>query len=54
MKWVGLILMILSALVYWVSKINDLEPVITNICIASLALGAIVMAAGVFISKGDK
>ncbi|WP_171038119.1 hypothetical protein [Aquibacillus sediminis] len=54
MKWVGLTLMILAALVYWVSKAIHLNPVFTNVSLASVALGAIIMASGVIISKGDK
>ena len=54
MKWLGLILMILAALVYWVSKINDLGPVYTNVAIASIALGSMIMAIGGIISKRVK
>ncbi|WP_332699178.1 hypothetical protein [Halalkalibacter lacteus] len=53
-KWVGLILMIIAALVYWVSKVNNLEPIFTNVSIVSIVLGVIIMATGVIIGKRIK
>ncbi|WP_188206867.1 hypothetical protein [Alkalibacillus aidingensis] len=51
MKWVGLMLMVLAALVYWIAKYADLDPVFTNASIIFIAIGAVTMTVGVIRAK---
>ncbi|MFD2043402.1 hypothetical protein ACFSTA_03330 [Ornithinibacillus salinisoli] len=50
-EWIGLILMVAAAVVYWITKYNDQYAIWTNVSIVCITLGAVIIAISVFVGK---